>query len=210
MKTNIAIFDLDGTLIDISQRYFKIFFDFLINIKNVAYSFDDYIDDRKIGRRDWQILADRFGFDQKTIMEFQSYKRKSIEKMDYLLLDKINEYSIEFLEFLKTKKYRIELLTAREDYKNLIYQLDILGLLNFFDNVVMWPKEFYEKHMYLNLIENKFNKVFFFGDSIDDYNASCQVQCEFYCLKNSIMNQGFICGNILTFDFLMKNLSEFE
>jgi phosphoglycolate phosphatase-like HAD superfamily hydrolase len=209
LKNKLAIFDLDGTILDVSRRHYSLVSDFLDEVGEFDYSIDDYLKDRGLGKSDIQILSTRFKLPDSKIINFQNFKDRNIETSDYLTYDKINNNVITLLDILKKKGYRLEILTARKNYENLANQVLSLRLMGMFDNIMMWPKDLYEKSAYVELLTTKHKKILIFGDSKDDYLASKGLHSQFVLIENKMFNQNFVKNQVpKSFDYLVRNLHE--
>lgn len=208
LKNKIAVFDLDGTLIDVKERYFRIFYNFIsLNGLKYNYLMENYLKDRIRYKSDSEILKMVFGLDNSRIIKFKEFKLNQIEDIDFLVFDVVKPSVSELMKLLKKQGYRIELLTARRAYNNLISQLETLKLLQYFDNVIMWPKNLIEKNDYIKLLDNGKNEILLFGDSKDDYLATKNTSSAFYLVADTILDQSFTSQKALSIDEI---LVEFE
>ena len=205
LKNKIAIFDLDGTIIDIKDSYFRVIQEFLL-LKGIKYEIGKYLNDRVKYNSDSEILNMVFGLNNSDIVNFRDFKLKRIEESQYLSLDIVKSSGIELMRLLKNQGYRIELLTARRFFNNLITQLESLEILQYFDNVLMWPKDLLAKGDYIKLIENRYNEIMFFGDSLDDYLATQGTSSTFYLVADTIVDQTMISLSALTIDQILEEL----
>lgn len=204
LKNKLAIFDLDGTLIDIKKRYYKVFNDFLtIKGNKMEYTIGDYISDRMKFGSDSEILLRVIGYEDSSINDFKNFKHKYIENLDYLEFDTVKPSVHDFLNILKAQGFRVELLTARRNYKNLLNQLISMNLLRHFDNVLMWPKDLYTKNEYVNLFDIDTYDIYFFGDSVDDYLAIKDIPSFFYLVNDSIIKNYFTNQESLSISEIM-------
>lgn len=184
-------FDLDGTLIDASERLYKLFIDL---IPNCGLTKGEY----------WNLK--RQNIKHKTIIEnffsnynFDDFERKwlnNIENIQYLRYDKIFDDTINILQYLTlSKKYNLYLLTARQSKENLYKELQKFQLLNYFENFknVFITEQKYTKTEIINQqFFNLSNSDFIVGDTINDILCGKELN-----IKTIALTNGFINKNIL-------------
>lgn len=127
------IFDLDGTLIDSRLRLYRLFQHL---VPKSTLSFDEYweLKRRKISNQN--ILANKLGFESAAIERFVAIWMERIEDYDFLALDKSFPGIEETLESLG-KKAKLHVCTARQARQPVLYQLKRLGLLRFFESIMV-------------------------------------------------------------------------
>lgn len=127
------IFDLDGTLIDSRLRLFRLFQQ-LVPSSKLTYESYWYLKQDKISNE--AILARKFGFDAADIERFVVNWMESIEAHEFLGFDTNFPGMHETLERL-SKHARLHVCTARQHRQPAVDQLDRLGLLAFFESVMV-------------------------------------------------------------------------
>jgi len=184
MKT--IFFDLDGTIIDIYERFYNVFNNYSINRFLTEVNKKKYMKLKSNGLSDLQIALEfNLNYDQK---EYHEYKARSLEIKKYLKLDKLIFDFDKYARILASKKYKIKLITLRRNFKNLNWQLNELKIINLFDEIIA-------------LIPNKINnpkRVFFekinvkdsilIGDSIKDYEATLDFDVDFLNVETGLVN----------------------
>lgn len=123
------IFDLDGTLIDSSERLYQLF-QYLIPQSTLTKSEYWNYKRNKIGHQ--QILEERF-----SSIDFIAFNKRwldLIETEEYLALDKCYPDTIESLEHLSISS-SLYLLTARQSEKNLLRELKRLKIKDYFRRI---------------------------------------------------------------------------
>jgi len=135
MKDKKTIFiDLDGTILDVSERNYRVYKDILQKYNKKFLSKKNFL---KLKRNKISIK----NLLRKTKAEeiFKKFEKEwfnLIEKSDYLNLDTIPQNRRSFLLTLK-KKYSLILVTLRNDKKALINQLKNMKLINLFDKILV-------------------------------------------------------------------------
>lgn len=123
------IFDLDGTLIDSSDRMYGLFCEL---VPECTLSKEEY----------WEYKRNKVNHQMLLSMQypntnFESFNRKwmpKIEEESYIAMDKLYPDTIVVLETLKCK-YKLNLLTARQCKDTLLRELENLGIKKYFSNI---------------------------------------------------------------------------
>ena len=123
------IFDLDGTLIDSSERMYQLFKEL---VPQCQFSKQQYWN-LKRDKITHELIIKRY-FSQINYEEFDSKWMSLIETKEYLKFDKVFDNTIPVLEELKNI-YSLQLLTARQSRKELISELDEMNLYQYFDHI---------------------------------------------------------------------------
>lgn len=126
-----VFFDLDGTLIDAGKRLFSLF-QFLVLQSKLTYG--EYWDLKRHKNTHAMILADRFGYDERKIHDFEKRWLELIETEEYLNKDTVYPDVADTLNRLK-RKNALYLATARQSVESTIAELKRLGLFDFFNDV---------------------------------------------------------------------------
>lgn len=127
------IFDLDGTLIDSRQRLYCLF-QALVPASELSY--EAYWDFKQDKIANEVILAREFGYDACAIKSYTSGWMKSIETQEYLALDQNFPGMHDALDRLGSQAH-LHVCSARQRKQATIKQLDSLGLLAYFDSVMI-------------------------------------------------------------------------
>lgn len=127
------IFDLDGTLINSRLRLYRLFQQ-LVPESNMSH--DSYWSFKQEKVSNETILANVFRFDTVRINRFIADWMNHIEAPEFLALDTNLPGMHEALRRL-SKQARLHICTARQHRQPAVDQLDRLGLLSFFDSVMV-------------------------------------------------------------------------
>lgn len=123
------IFDLDGTLVDSSERLYQLF-QFLI--PESVFSKEEYWS-MKRNKINHQMILEQY-FPKYNFYDFNIKWLSLIESTQYLDLDTVYDDTIHILKKLYHKN-ELYLLTARQDRINLIAELTRLNILPFFKEI---------------------------------------------------------------------------
>lgn len=126
MKQTIA-FDLDGTLIDISCRDYKIYYDIVREIHGLPILFENYWAMRK-AKTDIHKILSLSGVVASDDVEYFLRERKGrMEEMEYLKYDELQLGALEVLRSLSWN-FNICIVTIRYNKENTNWQLSKLSL----------------------------------------------------------------------------------
>jgi phosphoglycolate phosphatase len=180
-------FDLDGTLIDSTNRLYLLFKEL---VKQTAFTYDEYwsMKRKKINHK--MILMDKFSYTEKQYNSFERQWLDMIELDKYLLLDKIYSGVCEVLE----ENYRVVdfyVVTARQNKRNTIRQLDGLGLNKYFKEVFVTENKFSKETLLKNHIEVT-QKDIIVGDTGFDILAGRKLG-----MKTVAASYGFLSKEVL-------------
>lgn len=126
---NDIFFDLDGTLLDSSERLYRLFVDLIPECKMTKAEYW-MLKRRKIGHEE---ILNRF-YPQISFNSFNQEWLNKIEEKKYLQLDCCYPETLDVLNQLQ-RESKLYLLTARQSEKNLLWELDRLQIAHFFDDI---------------------------------------------------------------------------
>lgn len=127
----IYIFDLDGTLIDSSERMYRLFCDLIPECELTKEEYWNYKRNKVNHKKLIERLYPHVEFEQ-----FNDRWMLLIEKKQYLDMDKNYPDTVEVLLRLKRQRDSLLLLTARQSKNGLMDELKRLSLLDFFEAVI--------------------------------------------------------------------------
>jgi len=134
MKWTI-FFDFDGTLIDTSERHYRVYKDILdfYGISN-SLSKEEFWNQKRRGRKTAELLPET-SF-KEFIQKFMDEWLKRIEDQNYLRYDSLLGGSLGILSTLKDKDDLI-LVTLRNNRENLLWELNNFGLNSYFKEILV-------------------------------------------------------------------------
>lgn len=187
MKINI-FFDLDGTLIDASERLYKLFIDLIPYCKLTKQEYWSLKRQNIKHKTIIENFCSNYNFD-----DFESKWLNNIENINYLSYDKIFDDTINILQYLTlSKKYNLYLLTARQSKENLYKELTKFQILNFFKNIFITKQKYTKTEIINQQFFNLSNDDFIVGDTINDILCGKELN-----IKTIALTNGFINKNIL-------------
>ena len=140
IQNKYLFLDLDGTLLNVYNRYYKIYMDIM---KRHGFSFlemKDYIFAIRNKNSQRDIIKRTVNFSSKNeedafTSEFVKERMARMEQYSYLHLDTLQSGVIEFLNKAKNAfGYRIVLISLRKNQLNFERQLSSLGLIKYVDH----------------------------------------------------------------------------
>ncbi len=174
------IFDLDGTLIDVRERYYAVFCECCAVINISPLSKEKYLNLKRKGKKDSEILQEEYHLSSDEIINLKQYRNFILEESRYLDLDRLHESVRPLLAELQQKKYELVILSLRDNIDNGINQLKKLGIFNCFSTVIFTGSITDVKHhadrKYQRLIEHflphDFEGEYYVGDTATDIETS--------------------------------------
>jgi len=127
-------FDMDGPILDVKERYYKVYKQFIIKHKGIPLSLADYWDQKrnKVSLENMLKLSKCEGVDETV---FKKHLSKYREEISNLKLDKLQPKTKEILSHL-SQNYNLYLITLRRNTENLFRQLEELSILTYFTKVL--------------------------------------------------------------------------
>lgn len=124
-------FDLDGTLLDARKRLYQLY----VDLSCSSISFDEYWLYKRAQRSNDWLLEYLEKFTPEKIEMFKSIWLDKIELKEYLELDEPFPQIKEILSVL-SGSYNLVLITGRQSYENLIWQLKKFEIADYFVKVL--------------------------------------------------------------------------
>jgi phosphoglycolate phosphatase-like HAD superfamily hydrolase len=197
-------FDLDGTLIDISEKYYRVYNDILTEAGFSTIGKKEYWDAKRHKVPENQILAMTKAND--FYKEYNKKRLLSIESAYYLSYDSLTEEVIEVLKDFSTK-YQLVLVTLRRSASQLDTQLVNLKLMDYFVDVLSSGEDLIPRWMIkYNLIKEYLGDEYnsdhiLIGDTETDIKAGNKLGFKTIAILNGIRtkellimsNPDFIC-----------------
>ena len=203
-KVDVVFFDLDDTLIETSHRHFHVYRDILGSnkIPNVLLE-KEFWEQKRNGVQTAKLCPPEF---QETFMTEWLMK---IEEREYLKYDALYPETLAVLSALKGK-IDLVLVTLRKDKSNLLWQLDELGLTDYFSEILVGSPSSKNKvplvKEYLKNNPQK-NSCVIVGDSEVDVQLGKELGFLVVAFANGLRTKSFLSK--LQPDFFIENLSEF-
>lgn len=202
-----VFFDLDGTLIDTSERHYRVHKDVLKSLGAMeTLSKEEFWLQKRKGIKTLKFLPKDFSVE--LTRKFMSKWLERIEDKNYLKYDKFLPGTLEVLMILK-KKYNLVLVTLRNNKKNLIWEVDKFGLANSFEEILVGsPLKLKNKVSLINdyIEKSSKNNFIIVGDTEADILAGKELELLTVAATYGIRSKEFLIK--LKPDFLLDNFSD--
>tara|TARA_Y100000389_G_scaffold204458_1_gene257125 strand:- start:2646 stop:3278 length:633 start_codon:yes stop_codon:yes gene_type:complete len=202
-KQKKIFLDLDGTLLDIESRYINLF-EYLCKLFQIdKIKSSNFWKQKRAGQTNIHILT-QLGYEKNLSVNFNNKWASLIEENFWLGFDNLQIDTVDFLDCLIEKKFKIFLLTGRNNRQSLLQQLKKLGINHYFEGIFnVDTSEMVAQKKFL-LEEHK--PDFFIGDSEFDYFACMNSGIKFFCVSNGFRDEIFLEENEIP--NITENLTE--
>ena len=208
------IFDLDGTLLDVIERYYAVFCECCEEIRVSPLSKEKYLNLKKKGIKDAQILVQEYFLSSDKIINFKQHRNSILEEGRYLDLDRLHESVRPLLAELQEKNYELVLLSLRDNVDNSVMQLRKLGIFDFFSKVIFTGSvgqvQIHADRKYQRLRDyfspRDFVGCYYVGDTITDIETSHKLGTKMIAVAWGLDDvQKFDASKV---DFMVYNFSD--
>lgn len=181
------IFDLDGTLIDSKERLYKLFIKLIPECDLTKEQYWEY----KRNKINHKILLKKL-YPSHQFEDFNKKWMSLIETEYYLSMDQCYSDTIEILKQLNRRKELI-LLTARQSKSALFKELKVLGLINYFSEILTTEGNYTKEELLFNSIR-KFPKLkgkenYFISDMGKDIQLGNEMSYHTIAITHGFMNK---------------------
>ena len=189
------ILDLDGTLLDVSSRFYNVFYDI---VKSFMLSKEEYWNYRRSGKEQRCLVKNL------PIEDFNQQWLVLIEQEKYLAMDTLYPETIQFLQYF-SRKINLILLTARMSKENLMQELSRLHIKEYFHAIYVTEKRFNKTEL-LGSILTAGTVIAYITDTVKDVEAANSLDITTIGITHGLLNK----ENILKSnpDFIIDNLTE--
>ncbi|MFY4787731.1 HAD family hydrolase [Aliarcobacter butzleri] len=181
--------DLDGPLLEGKYRHYRCYEDIIKKYGGTALEIDYYweLKRNKITR---DIVLEKSNFQENYEIFFKEWMT-NIENEKYLNLDSLKPEVIETLKSWENITDKIVLVTMRQNREYLLKQLDKLGVLFLFDEVIDCPPQ--RKNTKYEALKDKiFSNAIFIGDTEEDTNTAKMLGIKSIGITNGLRNKKFL------------------
>jgi len=127
-------FDLDGTLIDISDKYYRAYKDLVKHYhgKPLPRSLFWRYKRSRVSTSD---LLSKSALSAVSAEKFSDMFMEALESKKYCVLDRLFPFTIRCLSTLIKRNHTLHLVSARHNKKNALFQISAMGLTPFFTSI---------------------------------------------------------------------------
>lgn len=207
----IFVLDLDGTLIDSSKRHYVLMEKLLKKYaEDITFNPGDYMEYKRMGNSGKQYLKEELGLTKEISDAISMEWVKSIEDEEYMDLDELYPDTVEFLDALKQKQYKIIFLSARHNRTNTLKQLEKFGIKEYADAIyVVSPERATEEKLEVIMTYQESGKeTIIVGDTENEYDTAYAAGINYFVLNRGFRSKEYWdARDVITLDDL-KTLSD--
>ncbi len=183
-RFNYVFCDLDGTLLEDQQRHYECYKAIVKKYGGNCIPPDEYWNDKrnKVKRT---VLLEKTGF-QGTYDDYLSEWLALIETPEFLKYETLKPDTLSFLEWLRDNSEHIVLTTQRRNRKNLLSQLEKLGISGYFEEVASGDHK-------TDILGGQYNKdSLVIGDTEADEETAKRLGCTFIAVTSGLRNEKYL------------------
>ena len=209
-KQNLLFFDLDGTLLDTSERHYRVYKDILslYKVSNILRK-EEFWNRKRNGVKTVELLRRKTS--EKLVQKFTEEWFKRIENKKYLSHDNLLQENVDILSTLSNKD-NLVLITLRNNKDNLFWQLKSLKLDKYFKEILIASssslnsKIFLIKHYLKKCHGNNIDNNIIIGDTEVDIVSGKTTGILTVAVSCGIRSKEFLAR--LEPDFLLDKFSD--
>jgi len=190
----LVFIDLDGTLIDTSERHYRVFIEALACLgKKTAICKYDFWEQKRNGLSTLEIYSRIYGKEREK--ELLSIWLDNIEKEKYLEYDRIFDDALMALDFLH-QRAKLVLITLRNNREGLDWELERMNLMQYFSECIVGNPT--DKSGKIELLNDRISgtidkeRCLIIGDSEIDIKAGKQVGITTIAISRGIRSYSFL------------------
>ncbi|MHC1682485.1 MAG: HAD family hydrolase [Clostridiaceae bacterium] len=184
---NIIFIDLDGTILDGKDKHYKCYIDIIKN-NGEPLEIEEY----------WNLKRKKTSLDlilQKSKYKYSTEKflkewYEKIESYNYMKYDKLKPEIESALNRFVNFGYKIILVTKRRNKKNLVKQLNELGISKYFHDV--YCNDFGVNSKIKMVKDIDFDNALFIGDTEEDIETAKYLDIKSIAVMNGIREKKFL------------------
>lgn len=190
-------FDLDGPILDVSEKYYRVYIDLLKSETDQLLSKDVYWEMKRDQRPVAEIMTASGVEDEDVIQRYRERRKEVIETKQYSDYDLLYENVIPVFKRLK-ENFRIVLCTLRSSHDNLMYELNKWEIVDYFESILysgeqLYPRYLVKYHLIRNFTLNQIpENSWFIGDTSTDITAANKLDIKSVGVLSGIRNERLI------------------
>ena len=203
-------FDLDGPILDVSEKYYRVYADLM------AEKGFDYLDKNKYWNRKREKAPEietlSLSQAQDYYSEYNVKRLKRIEADEYMIYDELQPGALKVLEVLGSG-YKLVLVTMRSSKTQLIKQLRSFGISEKFDEILCTGQQSPHQRWrakYQIILDHwpqaNFETSYFIGDTETDIFAAKELGCTSIAVLNGLSDSDHI--HLTQPDFILEGTND--
>lgn len=184
------IFDLDGTLIDSKERLYQLF-QRLVPVSTLT--FDQYWRFKHNRLSNELILSTQFGYGDDDIRRFVQAWMGLIESTEFLSMDSNFDGLKEALVRLSVQA-RLHVCTARQSRESAVTQLESLGLLNYFESLMVTEQKYSKDFIIGRDVSHLAREDWLIGDTGSDIKVAQSLGINSCAVLSGFMSRDVLVG----------------
>lgn len=200
-KKPVTFLDLDGTIIDVSQRHYKVYEDLVRKYNGIPLSKTRYWKLKK-NKTEWSEILKKSLIPLNKVPIFIEEFISKIERHENLAIDSVFPYAFSILEQL-SRNCSLYLITLRHSKNNTIKQIKNLGLKSYFKKLLISKQED-EIISKIRKIISRDNHAFVVGDTEKQILIARKLKLISVAVLSGIRNEKLLRN--MKPQFLMKNI----
>lgn len=202
LLTNVVYIDLDGTILDVSERIYRVYCDILKKYKKKNLNKEIFLRMKRDKKSMKDILKKTGAGD--IVSQYDREWLKNIERPQYLRLDRLPQSKRTVLANLKRKNSLI-LVTSRRNKKTLYNQLRREKIYDMFEKIMVVPNELSAKTKFLEKqIKGKKNNCFLVGDTESYILVGKKLGIKTIAVSDGVRSKNFL--KRFSPEFLINNI----
>lgn len=198
-ETEKIFWDLDGTLINVRPRLYRLF----AELTGMTLSYGEYWRLKDKGLNQQQMLG-FVGFHEYSAAEFKARWLANVERADLLKLDSLFEEVKDMLALFKKRGIKMYVVTNRQSVNNLRKQLTELGVSDYLNGMISTLQRCTKAEAVRNAGLDV-SKAVFVGDSLEDMQAAAEL-----AIPKVLIVRNDVGKSKIEADFYIKNLRGLE
>lgn len=199
-KDKTIFCDLDGTLLEDKMRHYRCYLDIVALYGGTPIGLDEYWNDKrnKVKRT---ILLEKTNFGS-TYDVFYNEWMQRIEQKEYLKYEVLKPRIKMVLSYLTQFVEQLNLVTMRNNKKNLIDQIESLDLESYFNHIYIGNPV--QKKKKMDLVDKYYGVLgLVIGDTEDDMLLAEKIGSPFLAVTNGLRTPKYLKAN-----YYLKELEE--
>ena len=184
------IFDLDGTLIDSKERLYQLF-QRLVPVSTLT--FDQYWRFKHNRLSNELNLSTQFGYGDDDIRRFVQAWMGLIESTEFLSMDSNFDGLKEALVRLSVQA-RLHVCTARQSRESAVTQLESLGLLNYFESLMVTEQKYSKDFIIGRDVSHLAREDWLIGDTGSDIKVAQSLGINSCAVLSGFMSRDVLVG----------------